>query len=74
MQGPGFIRLLAPSEWEGEIVLNKRFTATLEKSGKPGGWTYVVWPGSVEFFGTRGLVSRRRSFSKLLYGFGKWDA
>lgn len=21
-----------------------------------GGWTYVVWPKSVEFFGTRGLV------------------
>lgn len=23
---------------------------------KPSGWTYVVWPKSVEFFGTRGLV------------------
>ena len=22
-----------------------------------GGWTYVVWPGSVEFFKTRGLVT-----------------
>jgi len=37
-------------------VLNKRFTAKLLKSPKPGGWTYVVWPESVEFFGTRGLV------------------
>jgi hypothetical protein len=38
VQGPGFILLLAPSEnTEGEIMLNKRFTATLEKSGKPGG-------------------------------------
>ena len=35
--------------------LNKSFSAKLEKSHK-GGWTYVVWPNSVEFFGTRGLV------------------
>jgi hypothetical protein len=32
------------------------FTATLQKSPKKGGWTYLVWPKSVEFFGTRGLV------------------
>ena len=36
--------------------LNKRFTATLKKSPATGGWTYVVMPGSAEFFGTRGLV------------------
>ena len=35
--------------------LNKSFSAKLEKSHK-GGWTYVVWPNSVKFFGTRGLV------------------
>jgi hypothetical protein len=32
------------------------FTATLQKSDQPGGWTYLVWPASVEQFGTRGLV------------------
>lgn len=36
--------------------LDKRFTATLRKSPTTGGWTYVVWRDSVEYFGTRGLV------------------
>src|SRR5215471_2724180 len=36
--------------------VNRRFTAKLRKSSKKGGWTYVVWPESVKFFGTRGLV------------------
>ena len=37
-------------------TLNKEFTATLQKSPSKGGWTYVVMPGSAEYFGTRGLV------------------
>lgn len=36
--------------------IDKKFTATLQKSPAKGGWTYVIWPRSVEFFGTRGLV------------------
>ena len=36
--------------------LDKEFLATMQKSPNRGGWTYVVMPGSVEFFGTRGLV------------------
>jgi hypothetical protein len=37
-------------------TLNKQFTAKLLKSPNKGGWTYLIWPDSVSFFGTRGLV------------------
>jgi Domain of unknown function (DUF1905) len=43
-------------ESAGRQMLQKSFAAKLQKSPKKGGWTYVVWPDSVKFFGTHGLV------------------
>jgi hypothetical protein len=40
-------------------ALNTRFSAKLQKSSAKGGWTYVIWPKSAEFFGTHGLVKVR---------------
>ena len=35
------------------------FEAVLQQSDAKGGWTYIVWPESAAFFGTRGLVKVR---------------
>lgn len=40
-------------------ALSTQFRATLQKSPAKGGWTYVVWPESAAFFGTKGLVKVR---------------
>lgn len=46
----------AHGEHEHVEHMEAEFTAVLRKSPEKGGWTYVIWPESVDFFGTRGLV------------------
>ena len=41
------------------MSLHVTFKAKLEKRDSKGGWTYVVWPESKEFFGTGGVVKVR---------------
>lgn len=36
--------------------LDVSFDAVLERNPQPGGWVYVVWPDSADYFCTRGLV------------------
>ena len=37
-------------------ALDHTFSAVVARSSATGGWTYVVMPGSAEYFGTRGRV------------------
>ncbi len=41
------------------MKLNVSFIAEVQQSPNKGGWTFVIWSESVEFFKTRGLVKVR---------------
>tara|TARA_R110000737_G_C14429099_1_gene459332 strand:+ start:412 stop:687 length:276 start_codon:yes stop_codon:yes gene_type:complete len=39
--------------------IDKKFNAKMQKNPNKGGWTYIIWTESVNFFGTKGLVKVR---------------
>ena len=52
--------------------MKAEFTATLQKSPSKGGWTYAVWPESVEFFGTAGSSRFAGRSTAIRFGARSW--
>ena len=57
LPGEGGLRSMTMTSKQGPLDVT--FTATLRTSSAKGGWTYIVWPESADFFGTRVLVKVR---------------
>jgi hypothetical protein len=49
-------------------MMNEKFRAKLQKSSRKGGWTYVIWPESAKFFGTKGLVKVKGTIEGHAFG------
>src|SRR5260370_39699704 len=52
-------RRSVPRKGSKKNRVKQMVTGKLQKRANKGGWTYVVWPASVKFFGARGLVRVR---------------